>query len=665
MILDEILLHNFAIYKGRQRIVLTPPSLEQPVTLFGGLNGGGKTTFVDALQLILYGKMARCSNRGTLSYEEFLRRSINESTDPREGAAIGLRFRQTSEGEEHTYQIQRSWYGTASSVRETVEVIKDGKYDRVLTETWNEQVELFIPVRLSNLFFFDAEKIEEFANVENSAQLLSTAVYSLLGLELVERLSTDLLVYERRKRTALKSQADRQRVDQLKTELDQLIQQREALVLKQGSTRNELDQRKRRLEELLAKFRIEGGELFERKAEFEAQRKESERRLRALEEELRQMATGVAPLLLVPGLLQSIIDQDHREAEADKSEKLGHLLASRDARILKELSSQRIPDRVLALLSSVFEKEQQSHVVTNVSPYLHLPQEARDDLKTVTVSTLPALQNRLTPLLQSVEAERVTLVDLDRKLASIPVADSLESLQKERHKLQLAVNEAQVRFETVTEELAHKRQEITQKESKLSAELEKNIEAELDQEDTSRMLFHSQKVRQKLEKFRSVFVESRIHQVGGFILDSFQQLLRKQSLISGLKINPEKFSLELYGQDGRVLSPERLSAGERQLLAISMLWGLGRASGRPLPTVIDTPLGRLDASHRTLLVERYFPFASHQVLLFSTDKEIDEAYFEKLKPYIGHFYRLEYEDAAKATQIRKGYFWEKVGQYAD
>ena len=62
MILDEILLHNFAIYKGRQRITLTPPSLEQPVTLFGGLNGGGKTTFVDALKLILYGKMARCSN---------------------------------------------------------------------------------------------------------------------------------------------------------------------------------------------------------------------------------------------------------------------------------------------------------------------------------------------------------------------------------------------------------------------------------------------------------------------------------------------------------------------------------------------------------------------------------------------------------------------------
>jgi len=83
---------------------------------------------------------------------------------------------------------------------------------------------------------------------------------------------------------------------------------------------------------------------------------------------------------------------------------------------------------------------------------------------------------------------------------------------------------------------------------------------------------------------------------------------------------------------------------------------LMRASGRPLPTAIDTPLGRLDASHRAHLVERYFPYASHQVLLFSTDEEINSTYYEKLKPYVGRTYMLDYDDNTGSTQIKKGYF---------
>src|SRR6185436_7598303 len=100
----------------------------------------------------------------------------------------------------------------------------------------------------------------------------------------------------------------------------------------------------------------------------------------------------------------------------------------------------------------------------------------------------------------------------------------------------------------------------------------------------------------------------------------------------------------LVAPDGRELSPERLSAGERQLLAVSTLWGLARASGRPVPVVIDTPLGRLDSTHRQHLLERYFPQASHQVILLSTDKEIDEAAYAKLKPAVSRAYTLRFDD---------------------
>ena len=123
-------------------------------------------------------------------------------------------------------------------------------------------------------------------------------------------------------------------------------------------------------------------------------------------------------------------------------------------------------------------------------------------------------------------------------------------------------------------------------------------------------------------------------------------------------IDAETCAVELTGLNGRPLSPKELSAGERQLLAVALLWGLARAAGKPLPVVIDTPLGRLDGSHREHLLDRYFPAASHQVILLSTDTEIDEAAYDRLARHVGRAYRLEFDPDANATVVEPGYFWE-------
>src|SRR5690606_4529347 len=109
--------------------------------------------------------------------------------------------------------------------------------------------------------------------------------------------------------------------------------------------------------------------------------------------------------------------------------------------------------------------------------------------------------------------------------------------------------------------------------------------------------------------FRQEVVRKHTARIEQLMLECFQQLLSKKNLISGLTIDPVTFEPRLKGADGLDLPIDRLSAGERQLLATSMLWGLARASGRPVPTIIDTPLGRLDSAHRKNLVERYFPNA--------------------------------------------------------
>lgn len=199
--------------------------------------------------------------------------------------------------------------------------------------------------------------------------------------------------------------------------------------------------------------------------------------------------------------------------------------------------------------------------------------------------------------------------------------------------------------------------ELTTRITSANQLVEQQVGKDFDKEDSLRTIAHSERVRDGLQKFRSETVRKHVTRIEALVLDSLQQLLRKQSLVSELRIDPERFIVELRNADGKIIGADRLSAGERQLLAVSLLWGLARVSGRPVPVVTDTPLGRLDASHRTHLVERYFPQASHQMLLLSTDKEIDREYYDRLKPWIGHSYRLEFNEKSGSTQIQPGYFW--------
>ena len=72
--------------------------------------------------------------------------------------------------------------------------------------------------------------------------------------------------------------------------------------------------------------------------------------------------------------------------------------------------------------------------------------------------------------------------------------------------------------------------------------------------------------------------------------------------------------------------------------------------------ILDTPLGRLDTVHRQLLVEHYFPYVCHQVVLLSTDTEIVGDLLSLLTPHISHTFHLAYQQTGGCTVVEKGYF---------
>ena len=193
--------------------------------------------------------------------------------------------------------------------------------------------------------------------------------------------------------------------------------------------------------------------------------------------------------------------------------------------------------------------------------------------------------------------------------ASIPPEETIDAVVKERDALTATIEQLEKESVNIDAELGRKRQESNRLEAEINALWEKNAEAELSRKDVLRFTQHAQLARQTMTEFQVAVLRRQIRRVEHLALESYQSLLHKDRLISELSINPQTFDIVLRDMERVPICPEQLSAGERQLLAVSLLWGMAKASGRLLPVAIDTPMGRLDSAHRAHLVDRYFPFA--------------------------------------------------------
>lgn len=657
MILDSLTLHNFGVYAGRQTIDLAPPSPQQPVVLIGGLNGGGKTSLLDAIQLCLFGPHAKISNRANLVYSDYLSRSIHRRSGVAE-AAIELTFRHTVEGAEDHYMLHRSWRRSDSGCKERLEVFKNGRAEPVLAENWATQVDDFIPAHIAHLFLFDGEQIESYADQENSAALIGSAIQNLLGLDIVDQLEKDLVVYERRKRTESKDESAQAQIQKVDSELKALRARSDELNQARASLQvHKLDRKQRSLREIEDQYRKVGGPLYEQKASIERALSKAEQVVRSGETEMRNLAGGALPLTLVRNLLTSMDTRDRKEQEIRSSRDLLNGLKQRDQVLLKHLRAHCKDAKTIKEVQAFLEEDRaERSELSKKDIILDMLPETRSDLQFLLRSGLKEAMveagNKHTKQLE----DRRQVEQIQSEQQSIPSQDMIAELVREREKLRKEIADLEAEYNGLGYEIERLGREIVRTQQALARLLESDAKVEADRQDRARILRHSGKVRTAISGFRRAVIERHVRRIEHLVHESYAQLLRKASLITRLSIDPDTFKLALYGRDGEIFSAERLSAGERQLLAIAMLWGLAKASGRPLPAAIDTPLGRLDMTHRMHLVERYFPFASHQVLLLSTDEEIAGQYLHKLKPWIGRTYELVYDDTTGGTRIVPGYF---------
>ena len=408
MILDELVLENFGVFRGRNVLSLTPPSSRKPLVVVGGLNGAGKTTLLDAVQLALFGKRAPCVAGNGGGYNGYLSGLIHRGVRPSTGASLELSFRHRDASSEHRYRVRRHWRTRFRTVQEIVEVLRDDHPDRMLSDRWVESVEQFIPLGIARLVFFDGEKIEALADPSTSSEALRAGVSALLGLGIVERLAADLMVYERRSKSRLIRGSDQTAVKAAELELKRLERERKSWADERGSRQNALDQARKRVEQCEARFRAEGGDLYERRKELEEERDACHRRVREAEDGLRDQATTLAPFLLVEDVIAAAADRADEEWTAVEAQRTHEVLSARDRKVLKALRGRKRSSRLVEELDDLFRRDREERKsATRIEVLLGASDFTRHELRRLSSGGLSVFKASARPGgLHSEEIER-------------------------------------------------------------------------------------------------------------------------------------------------------------------------------------------------------------------------------------------------------------------
>lgn len=658
MIFLELVLENFGPYQGRQVINLEPKNIDnpQPIILFGGMNGGGKTTLMDAIRLALYGHRAQCSTRGNLSYSDFLTQCVNSNTPPAASTRIELTYEHIENAAPVKYKIVRTWTKNPKDGKDHLGILDAQDWlDTALANIWDEYIENLLPLGISNLFLFDGEQVKELAEQETPPPIVADAIRGLLGLELAARLAIDLEILVNRKRKALSDIKELAKLEEIEETLHQQQKHYQIIVKQVENLEKDLEIAENYQQEAVNKFIAEGGKIAGERSQLEAQYRQKTTETLATRSHLCELAAGVFPLALIEPLLVQAQAQAAQEERASQAQIARNLLIERDNRLTNLIHKLDISTDNINTIKDFIQQENQAFAQTAQSAaWLFATPETLTQLDNINhqlAATKINAQQQIA-LLKQQEAE---IISLERQLQT---AASPEAYQK----LVAAVEQAQIKVVEVKAAILAARQrlaELTTAIAHTKKSLAEYTEQSIDRKNNEHIIAVSARVQATLKLFRDRLTLRKLNKLELEVTECFRYLLHKSDLVHRVVIDTHTFSLSLYDLQGLPVAKHRLSAGEKQLLAIAFLWGLARIAGRQLPIAIDTPLGRLDSSHRSNLVERYFPTASHQVILLATDTEIGKAEVTKLRQNnaIAREYLLKYDSSSRQTTVEPGYFW--------
>ena len=667
MLLTRITLRDVGIYGGTHTFELaTKP--QRPIVLYGGANGAGKTTLFESIKLCLYGQASTDNKITKKQYHKKIHRLFHRysktHTSARE-ATIILDFEYSQHGKIDQYRIVRSWQNIDGGIEETLTMQKwlEERSAYLIIDGERNQIQMMInqmiPEAIASMFFFDGEKIQDIVQSGNEDAHIRSSFDTLLGLDIPKKLSDDIGLYLLRKSnseadTALLAELEQKTQEKQDSEqkLANLCEKRVFLNAEIGRKRKELEQKEQKFFNMGGDFALERQKLVEKKTNLD-------RNIMHVENLLRELVETDLPLIILHEQLEQVKEEIQSDIVKLKAgferesltSAFKNLENSMDSRL--ESYSSDIRKDVLQKLSEII-KEKLESLPKSQSPVFDFSFAEMRMLQ----SRIDSISNdKHVQLLGNSEKHRRFLdehKEVSAKINVAPLQDEAGPLYSEIKDITLEIGEMEQELHQIESMEAQKKSMIILINSKIRSCLARKKTTSAQQ----RGLDMIPKIQDALRDYSQILRTEKIKLLESNILEGIRKCFHKDRLISRITIDPETYQVTMYMENDDVLTKEQLAAGELQMYATAIVWGLARTSGRALPFVIDTPLARLDEKHRENLIENFYPTASHQTIIFSTNTEIIDSYFEMLKPYLSHTVLIQYDAKKDGSITSDGYFGE-------
>jgi DNA sulfur modification protein DndD len=661
----DLSLNNVGVFRGREKFDLSPTmdadGAARHLILIRGQNGVGKSTLFRAMALALYGSRALGEKVSRKDYSDFiasgLHRSRNGGPPPSDYGSIGLGFEYVRSGETLQIQIRREWSRSANGGRETLSVLCNNKAPDVDPADYQIWLDEFVPKGLEPLCFFDAEQMDSFAAAGETNGFIGGALHRLLGINLATRLSADLERYTLMQGGSSKS------IERLRTEvleahaaqvannerLERLQSEMKALTDQQTAIESDLSAQER----LLA---AEGGSYSARRPMLEERLTTILKEIEEANTEVHNLMSDLLPFCLAPRLCEALSKRLNRELELQRLITADLVWEQRVAKVKEALASDKLwsgikvsaksraafAKRLIRKLSAGPEDTLDRSIVLNLAEAEH--QQLQSWISQA-LQTVPEQARTVCNKLASLQTNaRKTKTDLQR----VPDENAIAPIHAEILRLESILDGLRTQEAALGEEIGVAESQRDQGQKRLQTLEEKLSKAQA----SERRIALADKSKLALRAYSDALLRQKLAEFEEELVVRFNGICRKDHLLDAVHINRADFSIQLHRSKNQMLNLNELSAGERQLYALAVLWALRSVSNRQLPLVLDTPLARLDKDHRHRLLFDYFPKVSEQVILFVTDSELNRTLMAESEPFVARMYRLLYDQEREETRVQ-------------